>query len=177
MQMEHLPLEDLQRLLSQVAGHGTQHLREVEADLVQTAYLLEEAIAKLLEGFMRIHGAVAEQQRAVEAVLTQMDPEPHMAQIDVSRAEIAREIDAVVTALQFQDLTGQLVARAQKRVHGLHEVLATLAQHGDDESPAAAGRLLQRIGERLKLQSSALQDGLKSAVGQKHMDSGEIELF
>ena len=133
MQMEHLPLDELQRLLGQVAGHGTQHLREVEADLVQTAYLLEEAIAKLLEGFMRIHGAVAEQQRAVDAVLAQMDPEPHMAQIDASRAEIAREIDAVVTALQFQDLTGQLVARAQKRVHGLHEVLETLAQHGEDE--------------------------------------------
>ena len=157
--------------------YAQQNLREVEADLAQTAYLLEEAIEKLLEGFMRIHGAVGEQQRAVDAVLADLEPAPHLAQIEASRAAIAHEIDAVVTALQFQDLTGQLITRAKKRVHGLHEVLATLAQHGDDESPAAAGRLLQRIGERLKLQSSALQDGLKSAVGQKHMDSGEIELF
>ena len=177
MQMEHLPLDDLQRLLGQVAGHGTQHLREVEADLAQTTYLLEEAIAKLLEGFMRIHAATAEQQRAVDAVLAHVEPAPHLAQIEASRAAIAHEIDAVVTALQFQDLTGQLITRAQKRVHGLHGVLATLAQHGEDESPAAAGRLLQRIGERLKLQSSALQDGLKSGVGQQDMDSGEIELF
>ena len=131
MQMEQLSLDDLQRLLGQVAGHGTQHLREVEADLAQTAYLLEEAIEKLLEGFMRIHGAVGEQQRAVDAVLADLE----------------------------------------------HEVLETLAQHGEDESPVAAGRLLLRIGERLKRQSSALQDGLKSGVSQQDMNSGDIELF
>ena len=177
MQMEQLSLDDLQRLLGQVAGHGTQHLREVEADLAQTAYLLEEAIEKLLEGFMRIHGAVAEQQRAVDAVLADLEPAPHLAQIEASRAAIAHEIDAVVTALQFQDLTGQLITRAKKRVHGLHEVLETLAQHGEDESPVAAGRLLLRIGDRLKRQSSALQDGLKSGVSQQDMNSGDIELF
>jgi len=174
--MEHLQLDDLQRLLAQVAGHGTQHLGEVEGDLAQTAYLLEEAIGKLLEGFMRIHAAVAEQQRAVDAALASLETGPQLAQIETSRAAIAHEIDAVVTALQFQDLTGQLIARAQQRVHGLHEVLATLAQHGGDESPVA-GLLLQRIGDRLSVQSSALQNGLKSGVSQRHMDSGDIELF
>lgn len=179
MGTEHLPVEELQRLLSDVAGHGTQHLLEVEADLQQTTYLLSEAIAKLSAGFMRIHESVAAQQQAVDAALA--TEKPAATEVLACREQIAREIDAVVVGLQFQDLTSQLIARTLKRVDGLREVLAALTQHGEAMPAAheheALAQLLCRINRSLSLQSSALQDGLRQEVSQKHMESGEIELF
>ena len=187
MGTEHLPVEELQRLLSDVAGHGTQHLLEVEADLQQTSYLLNEAIAKLSAGFMRIHASVTAQQQAVDAALAEPEmalaatEKPATVEVLACREQIAREIDAVVVGLQFQDLTSQLIARTLKRVDGLREVLAALTQHGEAMPAAheheALAQLLCRINHSLSLQSSALQDGLRQEVSQKHMESGEIELF
>lgn len=193
MGTEHLPIEELQRLLSDVAEHGTQHLLEVEADLKQTTYLLSEAISKLSAGFMRIHESVAAQQQAVDAALKErvaaekVKPQapaaetPAASEVLACREQIAREIDAVVVGLQFQDLTSQLIARTLKRVDGLREVLAALTHHGEAMPAAheheAMAQLLCRINQSLSSQSSALQDGLRQEVSQKHMESGEIELF
>lgn len=179
MGTEHLPVAELQRLLSDVAGHGAQHLLEVEADLQQTTYLLSEAIAKLSAGFMRIHASVVAQQQAIDAALAA--EKPATAEVLACREQIAHEIDAVVVGLQFQDLTSQLIARTLKRVDGLREVLAALTQHGEVMPAAheheALAKLLCRINHSLSTQSSALQDGLRQEVSQKHMESGEIELF
>jgi len=41
--MNTLPIHELRTLLAAVASHGDQHLLEVESDLQQTAFLLNES--------------------------------------------------------------------------------------------------------------------------------------
>jgi hypothetical protein len=44
--MKTLPIEELRELLAAVSRHGDWHLLEIETDLQQTAFLLNEAIEK-----------------------------------------------------------------------------------------------------------------------------------
>ena len=175
-----MTVDKLQSLLQTVAEQSSQHLNEVEADLQQTADLLSVAINKLGASFMVIHEAAVMQQQALDAAMAGMDAVQKKEML-ACRGRIDAEVDAVITGLQFQDMTSQLLARAQKRVDGLREVLAALAQHQEDElaahEPIAVARLLEDIGHSLHARSSALQDGMRKEVSQKHMDSGEIELF
>lgn len=182
MGTEQLPIKELQRLLNGVAEHGAQHLLEVEADMQQTADLLSEAIDKLSAGFMRLHASVVAQQQMVDAVLAGQHADA-MQHLGESRERISREVDAVVTGLQFQDMTSQLIDRTLQRIHGLREVLAALAQHSDlaaqqhDTPQHDMTQLLGTLNQSLSLKSGALQDGLRRQVSQKHMESGDIELF
>ena len=49
---------EIKKLLTGLSEHGSQHLSEIETDLVQTNILLSEAIEKLSASFMAIHAAV-----------------------------------------------------------------------------------------------------------------------
>ncbi|MGB2832358.1 MAG: hypothetical protein WBC07_05365 [Methylotenera sp.] len=70
MEMKTLPINELRTLLAAVSDHGKQHLVEVEADLLQTTFLLSEAIEKLGASFMAVHEAVTEQQQVINALMT-----------------------------------------------------------------------------------------------------------
>jgi len=172
----------VKRLLSGVSDHGRQHLLEVETDLVQTAFLLGEAVEKLGSSFFALHNAVSAQQREVDILLAEFkDGDPKMARLRVLRDEIAQHTNEAVTGLQFQDLTSQLLARTVQRIIGLRNVLSELAVEGN-ELPVEGQEdeivtMLNDINKNLNTQSSGLKDLLRKAVHQKDMDSGEIEMF
>jgi len=69
MTREKLLGPQVRHLLSNLSDHGTQHLAEIETDLVQTNILLAEAIQKLGASFMAIHEAVSAQQQAIDAMI------------------------------------------------------------------------------------------------------------
>lgn len=71
MEMKTLPITELRSLLAAVSDHGKQHLVEVEADLLQTTFLLSEAIEKLGASFMAVHEAVTEQQQVINSLMEQ----------------------------------------------------------------------------------------------------------
>ena len=172
----------VKRLLTGVSDHGKQHLLEVEADLVQTAFLLGEAVEKLGASFFALHSAVTAQQQEVDLVLSEMDQaDAKRVRLLSLRDEIALHTNAAVTGLQFQDLTSQLLARTVQRIIGLRQVLGELAAEGHGLSMEGAEdeivAMLQEINQNLDRQSSGLKDLLRKAVHQKDMDSGEIEIF
>lgn len=186
MQMKNLPIAELRGLLSAVSEHGQQHLLEVESDLLQTSYLLTAAVDKLSRSFMAIHAAVSEQQQALAAIIAESGLEPaQLEKLDVYQQRIAGDVDAAVSALQFQDLTNQLLTRTLKRIDGLKGLLQELSTHGDDLEPDLAPdlehekivRLLAHLRENLHAGSHALSGGLRRSVDQQHMDTGDIELF
>lgn len=182
MQSETIPVEELRQLLAGVSDHGTQHLLEVEADLMQTTYLLSEAIEKLGACFMSVHEAVTAQQQELDLLLQQTKlPAEQQQKLLQYREHIAKEVNTAVTGLQFQDLTSQLIARTIKRVNGLKELLSALATHGDsmdsEQEHQEIARLLQEMNRSLNSRSVELSGGLRKAVDQHHMGSGEIELF
>jgi hypothetical protein len=172
----------VKHLLSNLSDHGTQHLTEVETDLVQTSFLLGEAIEKLGASFMAIHEAITAQQEAIDLLLSGAKPTPEIAEkLKAKHSEIGQHVNAAVTGLQFQDMTSQLIGRTVRRVTGLREVLGGLGSSSSGMPPE--GNLdemiatLNSINQVLEEQSVKLESALWKAVCQTHMESGDIELF
>jgi len=172
----------VKHLLVNLADHGTQHLQEIETDLVQTNFLLGEAIEKLGASFMAIHAAVSAQQEAIDMLLSGTAPTPEISEALRSRqGELALHINAAVTGLQFQDMTSQLIGRTVKRVTGLRDVLGGIgAGSSDIPSESDVDEFIAALGNMNRLleeQSVKLESALWKAVCQTHMESGDIELF
>ena len=84
-----------------------------------------------------------------------------------------------MTGLQFQDMTSQLIRRMALHVTGLRDVLdalgtdvSTLSESADDTH-----LVLDDISDRVDARCIELAGDLRSTVNQRHMESGEIELF
>ncbi|KQW93788.1 chemotaxis protein [Massilia sp. Root418] len=172
----------VKRLLSGVSDHGRRHLTEVETDLIQTNLLLEEAIDKLSRNFMAIHETVTAQQAAINLLLDGGSPSAEQkAELSALSEQVGAYVNAAVTSMQFQDMTSQLIDRTLKRVTGLREFLGTLGAHGAEMVPDSDNEeivdLLGKVSMALAIQSLELRSVLRKAVSQKHLESGDIELF
>ena len=176
---ERLNAQVLQ-LLSGVSAHGDQHLAEVERDLVQMDVLLDEAIKKLCASFMAIHHAVDRQQEALDALLVDGMPSPEsVARFAALRGEIQQHVGAAVTGLQFQDMTSQLIGHMAQHLAGLRGVFGALDTNGSvlPKSNEVLLETLSHISGRVGACCTVRAGGVRSTVNQRHMDSGDIELF
>lgn len=172
----------VKRMLSGVSDHGKKHLSEVETDLLQTNLLLEEAIEKLSRNFMAIHDAVNAQQTTIRLLLDGGTPSAEdRAKLEAMNEQVSTYVNAAITSMQFQDMTSQLIDRTLKRVTGLREFLATLGTYGAEMDPESDNEaivdLLGKVSMALAIQSLELRSVLRKAVSQKHLESGDIELF
>ena len=175
MTIQDTEVRELGRLLNDVSAEGITHLDEVQADLAQTRLLLAEAIERLSAGFSALHSAVAAQGEAAQA-LRDGAGDAECARLHAAGANIERQVQAMVTALQFEDMTSQLIAHAGRRVVGLRGILADMA---DGARELAAGDLeqMERLRAALAAQSRELDGQLMRSVDQRHMESGDITLF
>jgi hypothetical protein len=169
-------------LLAGVSAHGDQHLAEVERDLVQMDVLLDEAIKKLCASFMAIHRAVGMQQDTLDSLLSAGMPAPEQAaRLQALRDEISQHVGAAVTGLQFQDMTSQLIGRMVQHLAGLRDVFGALNANGPAALPESGSAemlvMLNRIGDRVGAHCAELNGIARSTVNQRHMESGDIELF
>lgn len=169
-------------LLCSLSDHGSQHLTEVETDLVQTTYLLSEAIEKLSASFVAIHEGMSAQQETVDMLLSGAAASPEaQSRLRALQGELALHINAAVTGLQFQDMTSQLIGRTVRRIAGLRDVLGTIGASSavivPDSEPEEIITQLNGINKALEDQSNKLESVLWKAVSQTHMESGDIELF
>ena len=172
----------VKRLLSGVSDHGRRHLTEVETDLMQTSFLLEEAIDKLSRNFMAIHEAVSGRQDTIALLMAGGTPSAEQgASLAAMQEEVGGYVNAAITSMQFQDMTSQLLDRTLKRVVGLREFLGTLGSHGAEMLPESGNdeivELLGKVSMALAIQSLELRSVLRKAVTQQHLESGDIELF
>jgi Zn-dependent oligopeptidase len=172
----------IKSLLAGLAGQGNQHLTEVETDLVQTTFLLNEAIGQLGNSFLAIHEGVTKQQMLLDLVQSGASLSPEQQEkMKTIQAEIAQHVNAAVTGLQFQDITSQLISRTVKRVTGLRDVLANIGTSGDRLMPDSETEeiisVLNNVNMTLENQSVKLENVLWKAVCQTHMKSGDVELF
>lgn len=181
MAREKMLGSQVKHLLSNLSDRGTQHLTEVETDLVQTSVLLGEAIEKLGASFMAIHEAITAQQQTIDLLLSGATPTEEMAaKLRAKHGEIGQHVNAAVTGLQFQDMTNQLISRTVTRVIGLREVLGEVGSGSATISEGNAEEIvdaLSSINKVLEEQSAKLEGALWKAVYQTRMESGDIELF
>jgi hypothetical protein len=107
-------------------------------------------------------------------------PLPEVEHLEALRGEISQHVGAALTGLQFQDMTRQLISRMAQHLAGLRDMYGALDA---DESALAAGgddalqAMLDHLTERVDARVSRLACGLRSTVNQRHMESGDIELF
>jgi hypothetical protein len=172
----------VKRLLSGVSDHGKKHLSEVETDLLQTGMLLEEAVDKLTRSFMAIHQTVGARQDGINLLLAGGIPSAEeVARLGAMSGEIGAHVNVAITSMQFQDMTSQLIDRTLKRVTGLREFLGTLGAHGEIVAAESGSEeivdLLGKVSMALAIQSLELRSVLRKSVNQRHLESGDIELF
>ncbi|MDX1914531.1 MAG: chemotaxis protein [Methylophilus sp.] len=182
MAMNTLPIKELRLLLAAVANHGEQHLAEVEADLQQTTFLLNEAIEKLSASFLAVHELTCQQQQLIENSQREKQVSAALSNaLDGYKDQIGHQVNAMVTGLQFQDMTNQLLQRTIKRVNGLKDLLQELSAHGYDMAAEQEHddivKFLASINESFDAGSHALSGNLRKAVGQHDMATGDIDLF
>jgi len=173
--------KQVMHLLSGVSIHGDQHLAEVERDLVQMDVLLEEAIKKLGSSFMAIHLAISKQQETLGSMLSEDGSSPDLAvRLGAIQSEINGHVGAAITGLQFQDMTSQLIGRMVNHLTGLRGVFGELDSSETALPESGNEALLERlnqISDRVGARCTELAGGVRSTVNQRHMESGDIELF
>jgi hypothetical protein len=143
--------------------------------------LLDEAIKKLCTSFMAIHHAVDLQQESLNSLLAGNISAPeYAARFETLRGEISQHVGAAVTGLQFQDMTSQLIGRMVQHLAGLRDVFGALDTNGKvlpESSNDALLVTLNHISDRVGARCTELAGGVRSTVNQRHMNSGDIELF
>jgi hypothetical protein len=154
----HGLLADLSRL------SGT-HLAELAADLTQTSDLLHAAITRLMAEFDGLNQALQAQQSLME-----QSPQHCAANLAALSEEVQSRVRGMVTGLQFEDMTTQLIGRSRARVAGLAGMLAAVDENGQSMA-------CEQLQEHLKNSSSALFQALQKSVPQQRMEGGDIELF
>jgi len=178
----------LKMLLSDISGHSSRHLKEIQSDLVQTNMLLDEAITQLTESFEGITKGVGTYQKAIvnllpsEAMEQSPDRLQNIVRLNAVNEILAFHINAAVTRLQFEDITSQLIRRAARRVDGLREMLeclgnAALEELEDEVERGVKVDLLEQMLVDIRVKSKLIDDQLRKAVAQRRMDCGEMELF
>lgn len=94
--------------------------------------------------------------------------------IDAHASGVAADVNAAVTALQFQDMSSQLIGHAQVRLEalreGVHGVAQSFAEARDMDAAMAAAR--GRVSALSNLDNTHF-----NPVKQESMSSGDIELF
>ena len=168
-------------LLTGVSAHSDQRLAEIESDLAQMDVLLEEAIKKLCSSFMAIHLAVDKQQETLSSMLTDARKSPECVErLESIQSEINRHVSAAITGLQFQDMTSQLIGRMVKHLTGLRVVFGELDSSESsmpENNYEELADKLNRISDRVCAHCDEQTEKVRSSVSQRHMESGEIELF
>lgn len=178
-------LRELRRLLLEIGSVGEHHLKHIEADLIQTDVLLDEAIGVLTQSFSKLFQVIQEQQDEIDLLLRgkkAATPEnlQHLASL---KAAVDQQINVMVTGLQFQDMTSQLLERIVRRVNGLREVLGIVTENSKqlpikaDSSPEEISEVLSQMLDKMSKKMAELENILWRSVRQTRMESGDVDLF
>jgi hypothetical protein len=77
-------------------------------------------------------------------------------------------------------MTSQLIGRMARHLAGMRDVFGALAINGSvslDSGNEVLGAVLDTISDRVTTRFSELEGVVRSTVNQRHMESGDIELF
>ncbi len=165
-------VRNLSMRTNQFSDEIRQHMEEVNGSMHQA----HDAI--LTVASMDMNFALQSKHRVQETMLMleKMNGEMGTAveRIDGLAAKVGKEVNTAVQALQFQDLTSQLVGQTLKRLATMNEIISSVDMAVHDINDIATGlpAAHQRIREAV---TKAKERG--RPVAQASMHSGDIELF
>jgi methyl-accepting chemotaxis protein len=155
---------------------------------------MQEAVRETENAIQRMAGQdmtfALESKIRVEEIIRTMEGQALERNAAIDRlasgsAEVSEQVNRAITALQFQDMSSQLLNHIQQRVTATQEVFGELVgvsdtlgvQAGQGSIDGAATVVRQesaRITDRLDKLASATGG---NPVGQREMSHGDIELF
>jgi methyl-accepting chemotaxis protein len=169
------------RTLSDRTNHFSHQIRDEMQSVHQSISSAESAINEMASKDM---SAALQSKRRAELMTAEVQKVNDAMSSGVSKlGSIALEVEGnvhnAVTALQFQDMTTQLVGHTRLRIEELEAMLTGLAvlpellnASTDAADPGAA--VLRQMREGLE---AARSRTAKNPVRQEKVDNGEIELF
>ena len=152
--------------LQELAARLGAQVESARDEIGETRDILKDAIDRLIPSFTaaRIRAA-ADDNAAASAD-------------DAHRPNTTRAMGTAFSALQFQDISDQLLAHAQSRLTLLlKEIklmsLALEARNSPDNGALTLAQLIDRANDNL----ADLDVSLQKPVGRAHLGTGEMELF
>lgn len=146
-------------------GHVTESMDEAHSAILSVASMdmnfALQSKSQLEITMVRLEGLNGEMRDAV-------------AHIDGLAGKVGLEVNSAVQALQFQDLTTQLIGQTGKHMNTVHTLISSMdmAVHGIDDIATGLPVAHQRIREEIGRASERV-----TPVSQQDMQSGDIELF
>jgi methyl-accepting chemotaxis protein len=126
----------------------------------------------------RVDQTMGEVQRVNHSMSTSVEELGRIAR------EVESNVNAAVTALQFQDMATQLVGHARTRVMEIEEslaevtrlpgALANVAELEDEQSIAQAHDVIEQVKQRLQAMRTRTE---RNPVRQEAVASGDVDLF
>ncbi len=172
----------LQELMRNIAGNGSIYVSEMESDLLQINLLLNEAINKLGINVVEVGQNVTYLQGAVKQLVDKANvSSDSLERVQELNQAVGDNVAAIVTAMQFQDMTCQLLDKVLSRITGLQKMHGEIERLALEVSGAESEGDIQMMvwaaGEEMDEQRRELEGLHAQRVSQKHMESGSIELF
>jgi methyl-accepting chemotaxis protein len=173
-----------------LSGRTTQFSQQINAVMQR----MQESVRETERAIQRMAGQdmtfALESKIRVEEIIRTMEAQAQGRNAAIERladgsAEVTEQVNRAITALQFQDMTSQLLGHILQRVRTIQEVFGDLAALGKALSMPAAQediggtlsavrRESDRIAGRLDKMANAIGS---NPVGQAEMSQGDIELF
>lgn len=170
-------------LLTNYAQYFASHLSAIESDLSQASLLLEDATVNLTHNFAVLNTAFQAQMQMIDGyVNTEGGDGCHAYEIEQLSEKIETAIHHSITNLQFQDMHRQIMEGVTKRVSGLQRLgkeLCIAQMHGASENDEKEFHaLLNQIVANGRLVNEDIVCNVgQLSVEQKHMESGDVDLF
>lgn len=162
-------------------------------DLQQIHALLADAAVKLNESFMALNTQIRSQQDLLLAITNNVEKEQAAGSADMKKnlGEVSGITDTInasvglaIQALQFEDITGQVVTHSQMQLQQLSGLFYDLQQVCNVPALKAANVSLADIEQQLEQSREMVAECRQKwaatrhkAVSQESMQVGDIELF
>lgn len=159
------------RALSNRSTEFSEVIREHVEEVFQELKRAEDEVSQLAAKDMSF---ALTSKKQVSTMLQNLEQLNHhtvkvVSELDAISVDIDHDVSRAVTALQFQDMAGQLVGqirRHQSKLNALGEALQGMQK----QAPAHWSNYLAE-------QARALEQALSSPVAQENITAGDVELF
>jgi methyl-accepting chemotaxis protein len=173
-----------------LSGRTTQFSQQINKVIQR----MQEAVHQTEVAIQRLAGQdmtfALDSKLSVEQIIRTMEDQARArneAISDLARGsgEVSAVVNKAITALQFQDMTAQLLSHILQRMETLDQVFGDLGRLGNDLSQHAASGDVKAMAAALGGEATRIVSRMESKVaaqpenpvGQTAMSQGDIELF
>ena len=164
------------RALSQRTNHFSQQIRTHMEGVHTSMLVAHDSIYEVAS--LDMNFALQSKQR-VQSTMTRIGQINHdmadlATKIDQHASQVSVEVNAAVTALQFQEMSSQLIGHAQSRINNVAQLVEIISNQIELSSDLSSGLSQARSAMRSKAE---VESNRNHPVKQESMSSGDIELF